>query len=150
MSERKYEKYILTDLVLPEDVKERQPEYNKRATRILWLEDFVMKGSPGIIASWYWKATDEEGTPQHTHDYDEVVGFLGGDPDNPGDLNGEVEWWMEDEKFTLTKSCFILCPKGIKHSPLRVVRVDRPILFLAISLTGEYKKENIVREYGKE
>ncbi len=140
MAALKYQKYILTDLILPEESQKRLNEYNKRATRILWLEDFVMKGAPSIICSWYWKATEKESTPAHTHDFDEVVGFIGSDPQNPRDLNGEVEFWLEDEKYILTKSCFILCPKGLKHCPLRVVRVDKPILFLAFSVSSKYYK----------
>ena len=112
MASRKYEKYILTDLKLPPDVQDKAAEYNQRATRVLWLEDFVMKGSPSIICSWYWKATEKEGSPSHTHDFDEVVGFIGGDPANPHDLGGEVEFWLEDEKYLLTKSCLISVPEG--------------------------------------
>ncbi len=140
MAERKYEKYILTDLVLPEPAKQREPEYNQRATRILWLEDFVMEGAPSIILSWYWKATEQAGSPAHTHDFDEVVGFVGSDPENPHELYGEVEFWLDDEQYFLTKSCLILCPKGLQHCPLRVVRADKPILFLAFSLSKKYEK----------
>jgi len=144
MAESKYQKYILTDLKLPEEVQARDAEYSKRATRILWLEDFVIEGAPSIISSWYWKATEKEGTPSHTHDFDEVVGFFGSDPQNPRDLCGEVEFWLEDEKYILKNSCLIFCPKGLRHCPLRVIRVDKPIFFLAVSLTGKYVKENIV------
>ena len=146
MAEKKYEKNILTELTMPADIQVRASEYAKRATRILWLEDFIIKGAPTIIASWYWKATDKEATPEHTHDYDEVLGFLGGDPDNPKELNGEVEIWLDDEKYNITKSCFIYCPAGLKHCPLRVVRVDKPMLFLAVSITDKYIKDNIVPE----
>ena len=140
MTERKYEKYILTDLVLPEPAKLREPVYNERATRILWLEDFVMEGAPSVILSWYWKATEQAGSPAHTHDFDEVVGFIGSDPENPHELYGEVEFWLDDEKYLLDKSCLILCPKGLQHCPLRVVRADKPILFLAFSLSKKYEK----------
>jgi hypothetical protein len=145
MAELEYQKYILTDLKIPEDVQKRADEYAKRATRILWLEDFVMEGAPSIICSWYWKATETAGTPSHVHDFDEVVGFFGSDPQNPHDLGGEVEFWLEDEKYTLTKSCLILCPKGLRHCPLRVTRVDRPIFFLAVSITSKYIKKGIVQ-----
>jgi hypothetical protein len=144
MSELKHEKLILTDLIVPDNVQEKAEEYNKRATRILWLEDFVIPGSPSIILSWYWKATETEGSPSHTHDFNEVVGFLGSDPQNPHDLGGEVEFWLEDEKYLLTKSCLIYVPKGLRHCPLTVKRVDRPILFLAVSVTSKYVKENIL------
>jgi len=140
VSELKYQKYILTDLKLPEEQQKRADEYAKRATRILWLEDFVIKGAPSIICSWYWKATETEGTPAHTHDFDEVIGFIGSDPDNPRDLCGEVELWLDDEKYMLTKSCLVFVPKGLKHCPLRVTKVDRPILFLTVSISSKYSK----------
>ncbi len=144
MPKKKYQKYILTKLMLPEDVQDRQAEYAKRATRILWLEDFIMKGAPSIICSWYWKATQRESTPSHVHDFNEVIGFFGSDPKNPHDLGGEVEFWMENEKYLLTKSCLIFIPKGTRHCPLRVIKVDRPIFFLAVSTTTRYVKKKIL------
>jgi len=140
VSERKYQKYILTEVKLPENIQKRADKYAKRATRILWLEDFVIKGAPSIICSWYWKATETEGTPAHTHDFDEVIGLIGSDPENPHDLGGEVDFWMEDEKYILTKSCLIFVPKGLRHCPLRVIKVDRPIFFLAASMSSKYSK----------
>lgn len=141
MAELKYKKYILTDLKLPEEAQKHAAEYNKRATRILWLEDWIIEGAVNVICSWYWKATEKEGTPAHTHEFDEIIGFLGGDPQNPHDLCGEVEFWLEDEKYILNKSCLIFVPKGLRHCPLRVTRVDRPLLFLAISMTSKYERE---------
>ena len=144
MPERKYEKYILEELRLPEGVAERDKEhgYQNRATRVLWLEEEIMKGSSSIICSWYWKA-EEPGTPAHTHDFDEILGFIGCDYDNPTDLGGEVELWLGDEIYLLKKSCFVLCPSGLRHCPLKVKKVDRPFLFLAFSVTGKYVKDNV-------
>ncbi len=140
MAERKYEKNFLSDLVLPKESQERLADYNKRATRILWLEDFIMADAPSIILSWYWKATEEATTPAHTHDYDEVLGFIGSDPQNPQELYGEVEMWIDDEQYFIDKSTLVLCPKGVKHCPLRVVRADKPILFMAFSMSTKYQK----------
>ena len=144
MAERKYEKYILTDLKLPANVEMREREYNTRATRILWLEDEIMAGASSVILSWYWKATEKEGSPSHVHDFDEVIGLIGSDPQNPRDLGGEVEFWLEDEKYLLTKSCLIFAPKGLRHCPLRVTRVERPILFLAFSTSTKYVKDQVI------
>jgi hypothetical protein len=143
MTGRKYEKYILKDLKLPADVAARQSEYNKRATRILWLEDEIMEGASSIILSWYWKPTEQDSTPSHVHNFDEFIGFIGSDPQNPHELYGEVEFWLEDEKYLIDKSCLIFCPKGMRHCPLKVTRVDRPILFLAFSTTSKYVKDKI-------
>jgi hypothetical protein len=146
MSERKYQKYILTDLKLPENVQKRADKYAQRATRILWLEDFIIKGAPSIICSWYWKATETAGTPAHIHDFDEVIGLIGSDQENPNDLGGEVEFWMDDEKYILTKSCLIFVPKGLRHCPLRVIKVDRPIFFLAVGIGSKYSRVEDTKE----
>lgn len=144
MADRKYEKYILTELKVPEDVNKRYEKYSQRATRILWLEDEIIEGADSVILSWYWKATEKEGSPSHVHDFDEIVGFIGNDHQNPHDLGGEVEFWMEDEEYILDKSCLIWIPKGLRHCPLRVRRADRPILFIALSMTKKYTKDGIV------
>ena len=146
MSGRKYEKYIITDLKTPlaTQQKDKEAGYADRATRILWLEDETIKGASSVILSWYWKPTEKEGSPSHVHDFDEIIGFIGSDPQNPHDLGGEVEFWLEDEKYLLTKSCLIFAPRGLRHCPLRVTRADRPILFLAFSLTTKYIKDGVI------
>jgi hypothetical protein len=58
-------------------------------------------------------------------------------------LGGEVEFWLEDEKYLLTKSCLIFAPKGLKHCPLRVIRVDRPIFHFTVVTGGEYVAKNL-------
>lgn len=140
MAELKYKKYIVTDIKLPEEIQQKEAEYSKRATRISWLDENIVEGAFSIICSWYWKATEEIGTPLHTHDYDEVLGLFGSDPQNPRDLCGEVEFWMADEKYILKESCLIYIPKDLPHCPLRVLKVDKPIFFLAVSLSGKYYK----------
>jgi mannose-6-phosphate isomerase-like protein (cupin superfamily) len=146
MAERKYEKYIMDELRMPAGGAERDKEhgYAERATRVMWLEDEIIKEASSVIISWYWKATEEEGSPSHVHDFDEILGFIGNDPDNPTDLGGEVEFWMEDEKYLLTKSCLIWVPAGLRHCPLRVASVKRPFLFLAFSMTQKYTKDGII------
>jgi len=146
MAQRKYEKYILTGLRTPPGTAQKDKEhgYANRATRVLWLEDEIVKGASSVIISWYWKATEKEGSPSHLHDFDEIVGFIGNDPGNPDDLGGEVEFWLEDEKYLLTKSCLIWVPAGLRHCPLRVTRVDRPLLFLAFSMTQKYTKAGVI------
>lgn len=146
MPERKYEKYILDRIITPPGTSQKDKEhgYADRATRVLWLEDEIIKDASSVIISWYWKATEKEGSPSHVHDFDEIIGFVGNDPHNPADLGGEVELWLEDEKYLLTKSCLVFVPAGLRHCPLRVTRADRPFLFLAFSLTRKYTKDGVI------
>ncbi len=133
----KYKEYILTDLKLTEEQQKTAKKYAQRATRILWLDNSIIKGAMCANCSWYWKATDE-GEESHAHDFDEIIAFFSGDPQNPRDLGGEIEFWLEDEKYLLTKSCLIFVPKGLKHCPLRVKRVDRPIFHFTVGTGGQY------------
>ena len=55
-----------------------------------------------------------------------------------GNLGGEVEFWIEDEKHMITRSCLIFIPGGMKHCPLLLTRVDRPIFHFSTVTSGEY------------
>ena len=139
MAELKYKKYILDELKIPEEMQKTAAEYAIRATRILWLDDEAIEGAFYVNCSWYWKTTDESSTTQsHTHDFDEVIAFFGSDPQNPHNLGGEVEFWLEDEKYILTRSTLIFAPRGLRHCPLRVLKVDRPIFHFTIGTGGKY------------
>ena len=74
----------------------------------------------------------------HAHPFPELLSFFGLDMDHPERLNAEVEFWMEDEKYTLNKSCMIYVPKGMKHCPLIIHRVDRPIFHFTTGPGKDY------------
>ena len=76
----------------------------------------------------------------HTHDFDETLGFVGTVPGNPRELGGEIEFWLEDEKFVLTRSCLIYVPRGMKHLPLYIRRIDSPIFFWTAGNGTEYTR----------
>ena len=141
MSESKYGKYVVTDLIVPEEKKKIAADYAKYATRILWMDENVVEGAFHMNTAWYMKeATTLEDKP-HVHDDDEIIGFFGGDPANPHDLGGEIEIWLEDEKQTITKSALLFVPAGMKHCPLVLKRFDRPIFHFTIVPGGRYIKD---------
>ena len=140
MSKSKYNKYIVTELKEPEWKKKLAPLYNKYAKRILWMDEDVVPGAFNMNASWYLKAAMTVDDVPHTHDHDEIIGFFSNDAKNPNDLGGEVEIWLEDEKQTITKSCMIFIPAGMKHCPLILRKVDRPIFHFTVVLAGRYTK----------
>ena len=131
MAKGENSKYIVTDLTLPEEMQAGAAEYAQWATRILWLDGDVVPDSFQVNCSWYRKPTV---TPAkaHTHDYDEVLAFFSSLPDDPHNLGAEAEFWIEDEKYTITNSSFVFVPKGIKHAPLRFNRVDRPVFHFTL------------------
>ena len=124
----KYEKYIVTEPKPNETTEfvENMPPPDVRQ-RVLYLDDEVVKGAFYVATTWFWKETGLKVVQPHSHDFDEVLAFFGTNPDDIHDLGGEVELWLEDEQYLITKSFMAFIPKGLKHCPLRVVRCDRPI-----------------------
>lgn len=138
MSESKYAKYIVTELQAPQFKPDFVENYKKFAKRILWIDDKVVPGSFQMNCSWYLKANTKLAPFSHIHEEDEIIGFFSNNPDNPYDLDAEIEFWIEDEKFMLTKSCMIFIPGGVKHCPLLLHRVARPIFHYSVVNGGMY------------
>jgi hypothetical protein len=125
-----------THVELPSWRLERKP--TDASTRLLWLDDDVINGAFYVECVWYWKGSEQPIVEAHTHPFDEVITFFGSNPEDPQDLCGEVELWLEDEKHILTKSCLIFVPKGLRHCPLIIRRVDRPIFHFTTGPGGKY------------
>lgn len=153
MSESKYSKYIVTerrldsrDAALPPGVDPESITNTESHRKILSLDDLVLKGSPYTETVWMWPAGGdvypETAVPHsHAHDHDETLGFFSTDFEDPYDLHGEIEFWIDDEKFILTKSCLIFLPKGTYHCPLVIHKVERPIFHFSTGPGAAYAQE---------
>ncbi len=137
MADNKYEKYILTEQKLPKALQAKE-----LGPRILYLDNNVIEGAFYLSAGWWLNASNpEDRSEPHSHDFDEIIAFFGSNPEDPLDLGGEVEFWLDDEQYLITKSCLVFVPKGLKHCPLRRRRVDRPILHFSTAPVTTYIKQ---------
>ena len=141
MTESKYSKYVVTELQFPKERSSINPAYAWYATRILWMDENVVPGAFQANASWYFKAAKTLEDAPHVHDADEILGFFGSDPNNPHDLGGEIEIWLENEKQVINKSVMLFIPAGMKHCPLILKRVDRPIFHFGTIPGNKYYKK---------
>ena len=141
MPKTKYGQYVVTELKIPPEKQRIAAEYAKFATRILWLDENVVPGAFHMNTAWYLKPNTAVEPKSHTHDTDEIIGFFGSNPADPHDLGGEVEIWLEDEKQIITRSAMLFVPAGMKHCPLILRRVDRPIFHFTTVTGGQYIKE---------
>lgn len=138
MAKTKYGKYIITELKPGLKVPEFRSESADRMTHFLWLGDDLIKGSLYMECVWIWRRSEGSGPAPHTHDFNEILGFFGTNPEDIYDLGGDLEIWLEDEKHVINRSCLIFIPKGMKHCPLRTTRLDRPIIHFALGTEGKY------------
>src|SRR4030043_1531986 len=137
MHESKYGKYVVTELKTPNFPPEFVTAYKQFATRMLWMDSSVLPGAFQMNCSWYLKSSTH-GAEAHQHDVDEIIGFFSNDSKNPYDLGGEIELWLENEKFIITKSAMVFIPAGMNHCPLIIRRVDRPIFHFSTVTGGSY------------
>lgn len=98
----------------------------------------VPKATAYVTTSWIHPVDDGRilWVHEHDHDYDEILMFMGNDPDNPDDLGGEIFMTIEGEEHRLTTTSSVFIPKGTKHCPLGFYKVTRPIRFMAVAMSG--------------
>jgi hypothetical protein len=140
MAESKYGKYIVSELKMPAVEAEWNPPLSAadkgKGGRVLYLDNDVVEGSfytecvwvlprpAGVVSS---DPKRRVGAESHSHDYDEIIAFIGTNNDDPYDLGAEAELWLDDEKHIITKTSLVFIPAGLKHCPLTFLRVDRPV-----------------------
>jgi len=73
----------------------------------------------------------------HTHDFDQIIFFLGGDPSNVTEFGAEVEMSLGEplEKHIINYTSCVYIPAGLMHCPLNIVTVNKPIMFIDITLS---------------
>lgn len=106
---------------------------------LIWIDGSKIKGAPYMESMWFTGLRDR-GPDPHVHDFDEFLGFFGSDPDNPDDLYGEMMFTVEDQEITFTKSSLVYVPRGVRHSPMFIKEINRPILHFSGGNGGDYKK----------
>lgn len=141
MTETKYGKYIQTQ-PKPERTVAGEPEPKDTPdvmTSVVYLDGQVLEGGLYAESCWFLKPTAYS-PPTHTHDFDEVLAFMGSDPENPRDLHGEVELWLGGERHILTESCMVFVPRGLEHCPMNILRADRPIFHFSTGNSTSYAR----------
>lgn len=75
----------------------------------------------------------------HSHDYPEMLCFIGGDPLDITDFGAEIEFTLGGEKHSINTASVVSIPGGVEHCPIVFKKVNKPIVFLEISLSRTWK-----------
>jgi hypothetical protein len=119
------------------------PAQHVEARDVAYMDGEVVEGGHYVETCWFFTGSDEIAVHPHTHDFDEVLAFIGNNPDDLTDLGGQVEQTIGGETHILTKSCVLLVPAGMVHGPLVIRRVDRPFFHFATGYTALYHGEKV-------
>lgn len=149
MTETKYGKYIITEpKPFPPEVQARHAA-RRSASRstlesihLLSVDGDIVEGMFYADCAWLWKgSSDEQLEEAHTHEFPEIIAFIGSNRDAPQSLGGEITIWLDGEKHVLNKTCLIFVPPGARHCPIVFNRIDHPVLFGSIAPSTKYTHE---------
>lgn len=140
----KYAKYFSQDSFGPAMDAEFKEIYDQFAHRILWMDGNVIPGAFQMNTAWYTAAAPRDPMfTEHKHDdTSELVCFFSGDEKDPYNLGGEIEFSLEGERHLLTKSTMIFVPAGMRHNPMRILKVTRPIFHCSIIMKEKYDEDS--------
>jgi len=110
--------------------------------QIVWLFGDNLEGMD-VNFTWglYSKCGKwHRGGEAHTHPEEEILVFVGLDPNDINYLGAELELGMgkDYERHIFNKPTVVICPKGFPHLPLITRWVDKPYGFFVICLSGEH------------
>jgi hypothetical protein len=136
------------------------PKYGKKYWMNIVRGPFFVDYEPGWAGTSIWSHHDEykNGTTlgyhcitstydvrySHAHEFHELLCFLSGDPENPAELGAEVSMCLGDEleEQTFNTPAIISMPPGLKHCPLLVKNVTKPVVFLEVSMTKDFASKS--------
>jgi hypothetical protein len=97
----------------------------------------------GLTLGYHCITSDYDAVFPHAHGFHELLCFLSGDPGNPSELGADVSVILgdESEEHTFNVPSIISMPAGLKHCPLRVKNVTKPVVFLEVSATRNFDKK---------
>jgi len=75
----------------------------------------------------------------HSHDFPEMLCFIGGNPVDITDFGAEIEFTLGGEKHFINTTAVVSIPSGVEHCPIVFKKVTKPIVFLEVSLTRIWK-----------
>lgn len=134
MVNAKYEKYII-----------REPLFKRPMGPSLYVDATMLHEFP--ITLVIRPVTDPRlwETPKpHSHPYDEIFFFLGGNPLNYFDADFELEVSLgEDdkcEKIVIDTPSVLYVPKGLLHCPFVFKKVNKPLFYGHILLGPTYMR----------
>ena len=136
--------------------------YRLGLEHVIWMDDEVLPGAFYGEYTWQWPSSmkDQRQMPRfpvpelvtpelvksgkvpgimpHSHPFIEIFSYFGTNFDDPSDLCGEIEFWLEDEKFVFTRSFMVYIPANMEHCPLVFRRMDAPMFHMTLGSGDKY------------
>lgn len=146
--------YKYRSLIKPLVARQTPSDLLPSEEKFFWMESKDLEGYPGQFHMGYIKKprvihpTRED--KMVTHPYDELLIFAGLNPEDILYLGAEASVVLGEERleYAFKESSVVIIPKGLPHGPVRISKLDSPIIHVALADALEYKAE--IKEARKE
>jgi hypothetical protein len=142
---------IAKDKRLLEQFKKEHPEMDTgqvgllgpgNADQLVWLYGKDLEGFEVNFTWGYYTGSGiwHRGGESHYHPEEEMLVFIGLDPDDLNYLGAELEVGMgqDCERHAFNTPTVAVCPSGFPHLPLITRWVDKPYSFIVCCLSGQH------------
>jgi len=74
------------------------------------------------------------GGDPHSHNFDQILFFIGSDLRNTKDFDAEIEMFLADKFEPINYASFVHVPAGTLHGTVNVKKVNKPFIFIDVTL----------------
>ena len=138
MAVSKFEKYLVR-----KPVYERFSGVKNRQSPAMTYMSRAQVPESNYYLEYGWIQGIPEPNPyifEHVHDTDEIILYLGGDPDNPEDLGGEIEIRVGGQPLIFSSTSALFVPRGVKHGPVIWHKFRKPHIEMILTMDGTAKE----------
>lgn len=89
-------------------------------------------GFDGIMVYYCYTEKPDYVFEEDSHDVDEILAFIGGNPEDVEDFGAEIEIYINGERRVISETTVISIPAGTKHGPIKYLNLSKPVIQLAI------------------
>jgi hypothetical protein len=135
MAEKKYSKYLTTECLKPSPV--RKDVFLTTTRNLEWSG-----GGNCSLDCFFITQPHLMLTQPHQHEFTQYLHFFSSNPQDAREFDAEVEISLgeEGEKYIITQPTAVYIPAGLHHGPLNFAKVNKPVLFVDLALTGKYAR----------
>jgi mannose-6-phosphate isomerase-like protein (cupin superfamily) len=142
---QRYAHYIITEPIshIPNNAKKQTAAKlprNVKSTHLVSLENSVIPGAFYVDFVWIWSGDLTMAAETHSHDWDEMIGFMGLPPsqENPREIDKGVSLKMGDDIYKIKKSSLIYIPSNVSHAPIYFKDIKKPVLCFTIGTAPKW------------
>jgi hypothetical protein len=134
MAKGKYDKNILTDLFWKDEKNPNASVSGTRHTGDKWSGGFMSMDTAYVTQAHVMISQP------HVHQFPQYLNFYSANPKDAHDFDAEVEITIEGEKHVIKQPSSVFIPPGTHHGPVVFAKINKPLLFIDIALSGDYSR----------